>query len=208
MELDISCVYCEIIRIIESKEKYTIDILLYSLGIREIIHEIKQCYIIPFKFIKFISYISSHIECFLDFSLLEHLCRNEIEVKIIFDKYESYDNISSSGSDSDLNDRINKMLVRDAIEINDLINNNFWQNIKDDEYGEISEELILSSKKLFEKLDRNRDGYISATDIIYLYEFQITHPFILNFNFYEIFTILLTTNNNKIDFHKFMIYFV
>src|SRR4029078_8393610 len=136
MEINIICINDELRQIVHNKKYYDNDTVLYALALLEIIEIIKQSHFIPPKFIKYLKHIKKNIYCYIDFDFLNHLSQNKIKVLI------NEENLTNSSSSSDrsnellnLEEKIDRMLKKDSILLNEIIDN---KNFKKDEYGIIN----------------------------------------------------------------------
>ena len=209
MELNINCINKELKRIILNKNKYSTEVILYALGAIELIFQIKKINIIPIKFIKYLKKIKDNMNCYIDFQYLNYISKNKKKIFIKDNSIQlSNSSSSSSSSSSNLNNKIQKMLKEDSILLKKIIKKE-KKSLKMDDYGRIDNYIIKLIKMLFDLLDFNRDGYISALDAIQILKINKKNPFILQNNFDKIIVDLLVFEmNNKIDFYDFYKYII
>src|SRR5437868_6646693 len=122
MELNIDCITNELNKIIINKNKYSNEIVLYALGLIELVFIINKINILPFEFIKYLRKIKNNINCYIDLEYFNYIYKNK---KKIFIKEASPLNSSSSSSliSGNLNDEVEKMLRDDSIKINEIMEN-------------------------------------------------------------------------------------
>lgn len=217
INLDIRCVIREVNKIISNYKKHDTEITLYALGILEIISLAKITNNLSQKIIKYLRFIKNYINCHIDFELLNYIIRNNKKIKLKEDI--SYDNISSASSSLssssnsilsesfDLDEKIAEMLKSDSLYVNKIIDESEYK-INDD-YGTVDIVTINLSKKLFSLLDRNKDGYISASDAIEIIEMSKKNPLIFEFSFSNtMIQLLISQTNNRINFDIFFEYFI
>lgn len=201
IDVNITCIDNELKRIIHYKKHYDCVIILYALATLELIILMKSNNQIHKDFIRFLNVLSECMNCYIDFNFYNYLYNNNVIVMIKYDELESS---SSSSWDMDFSDRINNMIEKDSIVVNTLINSQ--NNAFNDEFGLIDSDLINSFKKLFDLIDYDKDGYISALDAIRLHEISLKYAIIFDYNINSIIINLLTSDNNKIDFIRFMMH--
>lgn len=200
MEINISYISNELNIIIEKHNEYinmyNTEIILYALAAQELINIIKKTRKIPFMFLKIMKYLKGYVNCYIDFDYLMYISRNNIKVMICDD----FDNMIYQPSYSgDIFDRINDMLQKDSELLNNVIDN----NINSDEYGKINRNVINASKKLFNKMDRDKDGYINALDILYISNICEKYILIFENNFIDV-MIQLLISYKYIDYYLFL----
>jgi len=158
--------------------------------------------------IKCLKYLENIINCYIDFKLLKYLAKNK--TKVIINENNSLNSSSSfdfSSSSFDLNEKIEEMLNYDSCIFNEIIKKNSKK--KKDEYGIINDDIIYLSKKLFNLLDKDKDGFISALDAINVIKIIKHYPLIFKHNFDDTIIYLRTSEiKNKIDFDIFFNYFI
>jgi hypothetical protein len=154
MEYNVNNIIDEMDTIIRdrNKNKYTIKILLYALGVKESIENMKMTCKVDQTFVQLLEYLKPHNTHYIDIVFLKYLCLHQKKI-IIKDETlaTSTSSNSASSSQEDLNGAIQKMLVNDSIIINKIIENN---------------NNIIQIKEIFMLLDANQNGYITALDII------------------------------------------
>lgn len=211
--INLECIMIEISKIINKFDlnKFNCNILLYCLGIQESIKIIKMNKRITNEFIFILQKIEKYIVCDIDINFYIYLKKNDVDIDI--DNVNLDMSVSSSTSSStdslNLNTKIEKMLQKDMILLNNLIeSNNVSNNASSDMYGKINSETINLSKKIFNYLDHNKDGFISALDAIKLIDRAKKNPLIFEFDINVILVKLLILFDNKIDFDNFFTYFI
>lgn len=186
MEIDINHINNELNIIINNK-KHTHKIILYALAALELISIIQNTHIIPLKFIKIMEYLKSYMDCYIDFDLLLYIHENKKKV-VLNQDFES----------SNIFDRIDDMLREDA-----EILNTFIGDINKDEYGTIDENVIRITKKLFNIIDNDKDGYIGALDILNLIEICNKYILVFENNFIDALVQILVIRK-RIDYYLFL----
>ena len=196
MEININYIHNELNIIITDNKKHTGKTVLYALAALEIISIIQNTYIIPFQFIKILNYLKNYMNFYIDFDFLLYVYENKRKVILKHNADEELEEFEQSN----IFDNINDMLKKDAEILNSIINNN---NTTNDEYGKIDKNVIKLSKKLFNIIDKDKDGYISALDILHL--IKICNKYILVFenNFIDTMTQILIVHR-KIDYYLFL----
>ena len=210
MNFDINCINIELNNIIKNNKKHNNITILYALAAIEFINIMKKTNNIIYDFIKIMEYLKEQINCYIDFNFLKYVF--EHKKKIIFygdniadslsDNFDSYDSLK-------LSECIDNMLKDDAFLLNTIINKNVFDFTYDeyDEYdGMIDKSVIKLSKRLFDILDKDKDGYINALDTLYIMEMYEKYILLFEYNFIdEILQILII--NGKLDFNLFcMVY--
>lgn len=208
INIDIRCVDDELRNIILNKKKYNNKIILYALACIELIEIIKIEKKIPKKIIKYLNILKDYINCYIDFDFLNHLSKNKITVIIENNDINNIINSDSSNS-LDFNEKLDIMITDDTNMVIELSEGN-GKLINYDYYDQDIDPMTkIQAKKLFNLLDKNKDGVISALDAIYINELALHHPLIFNQQFDELIINLLTSGkNNKIDFNLFLDYFI
>lgn len=205
MELDIKCIDKELNLIISNKKKYCTDVILYALATLELIANIKTTNVISYKFIKFLTYLKNYLECSIDFDFIQYLCNYQKNV-IITENSSNESSLLSSMSDSfteDIQTKIDDMIFNDSTVLHELIEKEITQ-INKDIYGPIDKKTLNLTKRLFNILDFDKDGYISALDAIHILEIIKKYPLMFENNFDDTIVDLLTSDfNKKIDFSSF-----
>ncbi|QKF94228.1 EF-hand domain-containing protein [Fadolivirus algeromassiliense] len=202
MELDIDHISKELKHIITNKRIYNNKIVLHALAVIELITITQETNIISYKFIKYLTYLKHYMKCYIDFDFLYYLYNHKEKIIIKNNLSLSTSSCSSSSSEN-LNTKIEKMFVDDSILLNEIINDS---NIfKNDEYGEMDKRVIKLSKRLFNLIDVDKDGYISALDALHIMEITKKYPLLGESNFDDTIVYLLTSDShNKITFDIFM----
>lgn len=203
MELDINHIDKELQNIVVNKKTYNNEIILHALGMIELITITKETKLITYKFIKYLNYLKHYIKCYIDFDFLFYVCNHKEKVIIKNNLNISCTSLtSSSSSNDDLSDRINKMLKNDSSLLNELVRDD--EIFKQDIYGEIDKKVLKLSKRLFNILDVDKDGFISALDALHIIEITKRYPLLLDNNFDDTIVYLLTSDlHNKITFDVF-----
>ncbi len=208
MKLDISCIYNELNIIINNSTKYSPEIILHVITALELINNLLHVpsddkHIIPYKFIEIIKYLSKYINCYIDFDLITYLC--ETKKKVCF--YLNKDIITNKHCDIqfDIYTAIEDMLIKDNKLLNTIIYDNQFKNQFSDKYGKIDKNVILLSKKLFNSIDKNKNGYLTALDILKLFEISRKRILLFNSEFFDIMTNILIMEK-KIYYYSFLKY--
>jgi len=215
MKLDISHIYDELNIIINNSIDYTLEIILYAVSALDIIeillpvvhndniNNINDKHIIPYKFIEIMKYLTKYMDCYIDFDLITYLCETRKRIRFYLNK-ELVNNKQCSVQ-FNIYTAIEDMLIKDNKLLNTIIYRNRIENQFDDEYGIIDKNVIILSKKMFNSIDKDNNGYLTASDILQL--FKISHKRILLFNnnFFNIMTDILITDK-KIDYYSFLKY--
>jgi hypothetical protein len=203
MEININCIKSELDTIIKNYKKYSNKIILHTLASLELIAIIKKTQIITYDFIKTIRFLSSYMNCYIDINLFDYACNNNKKV-ILYDNSINFGDICMTDSDSSydkLTDKIENMLINDALLLNDIIekDNNFMNK---DEYGNIDSKVISLSKKLFNILDKDKNGLITPLDLLNIIDLFDNDCLIFEYNFIDNLLQSLITQN-FIDFDLF-----
>ncbi len=197
MDLNLTCISSEIYNIINNRKKYDNYTILICLAIRELIIIGKEISILPVEFITYLIYIGNHVQCYIDFELLKYLCDNKKLVKII-DNNELLNLSGSISSSSDeLEIKITRMLNNDSIVINKI--NNLNENNPQNDIA----------RNIFNEIDANNDGLITALDILYIIHNEDDNKSIFNTEIMNsIINLLLSGEYDKINFDLFLsVYF-
>ncbi len=157
MELNFTCINSEISNIIHSRRTYDYYIVLICLVIKDLIKNTKESHELSKNLITYLLRIKDYIDCYVDYDLLVFIYENKKYVTII-DNSELFNinlsgSLSSSGEDLDF--KIIKMLKEDAIILNKLY-----------ELYNINNNKNLLARYIFNLIDSNNDGLISAQDIL------------------------------------------
>lgn len=185
MELNISCIGNELNTIIDAHTQYTNDIILRALAAKELINIIKKTFRIPINFIQIIDYLKNYIDCYIDFDFLLYISRNNKKVILNNDPNDS----------ENLFDKINDMIKKDTELLHDIIG-----DFKNDEYGKIDKDIIAITRKLFDLIDKDKDGYINALDLLRISNME--YILILESDFINIMTKILVLHG-CVDYHSF-----
>ena len=204
MELDIKCINKELNLIISDKKKYCNEVILYALATLELISNTKTTNVISYKFIKFLTYIKNYLNCSVDFDFINYLYT--YQKNVIVDDHVSSESLNSLSSDSygdDIQEKIEEMIKNDSHILCELIEKEA-RTLDKDTYGPIDKKTLNLIKRLFNILDVDKDGYISALDAIRILEISKKYSLIFEYNFDDTIVELLTTSKErKIDFYSF-----
>ena len=156
MRDNINNIVNEVNIIIKNKNKYNVKTILYALGVREQIETMKSTCIIDPIFIQLLEYLKSYISCYIDMDLLKYVCLHKKKIILPDESLTSSNgtNSSASSSQEDLNGAIEKMIISDSIAVNKIIESS----------NDKSKQLF--AEKIFNLLDFDKNGYITALDII------------------------------------------
>ena len=205
MELDIKCINKELNLIISDKKKYCNEVILYALATLELISNTKTTNVISYKFIKFLTYIKTYLNCSIDFDFINYLYTYQKNV-IVDDHHNLTDSSNTSSSDSsndDIQSKIEEMIKNDSHLLCELLEKE-TKALDKDLYGPIDKKTLNLIKRLFNVLDVDQDGYISALDAVHILEITKKYPLIFEHNFDDTIVDLLTSNREKkIDFYSF-----
>lgn len=204
MEFDVKCINKELNNIINNKKKYGNEVILYALATLELISNTKTTNVISYKFIKFLTHIRNYLDCSIDFDFLSYL--HTYQKNVTINDNITSESTSSSFSDSyseDIQSKINGMIESDSFILQELVEKES-NSLDKDIYGPIDKKTIKLIKRLFNILDVDKDGYISALDTIHILEIIKKYPLIFENNFDDTVVELLTSDENKkIDFYSF-----
>jgi len=154
MEYNIYDIISEINIIIKNKKKYTIKTILYALGVKESIDNIKITCVIDQIFIQLLEYLKPEINCYIDIDLFKYYYNNKKKI-LFLDNTATYSPTSSpSSSQEDLQVSINNMIINDSIIFNKIIDINNDKNKQ------------IITQKLFISLDYDKNNYITPLDVI------------------------------------------
>jgi len=196
MELNLTCIIGEIYNIINNRKKYDNYTVLICLAIKELISIGKENKILPPEIITYLIYIENYVHCYIDFELLKCLCDNKKLITIIDnnDMLNLSNSISSSSDDFEV--KITKMLIDDSNTINKIYN--LCENAPNNVFA----------KNIFDEIDNNNDGLISAIDILHMIHNE-SNNFIFESQFMNsIINLLLSSEHDKINFDLFLsVYF-
>ena len=203
LKIDITYIEEEAKYIMLNKISYIDEIILYALAFFETIIIIDNTNKLSDIFIKILYKLQPHIKCCIDFDFLKYVNNTNNNVTLLYNKLDSsnilYNSSNSNYSTVNMEDKINNMLMIDSNLITELLENNDMI-LRNDDYGEINNDVIDKAKELFNLIDINKDGYISAIDII-----QVDKPHQLVFDS-KIINILLLYG--KIDFNQFFMFLI
>ena len=195
MELNFSCINGEISRIINNRNKYDYDVVLLCLVVKEYLMQIKINKIIPKEFIEYLSCIKNYLNCDIDFRLLIILSENDNKVNIIDNSELFCTSLSSSLSSSsgDFDFKITKLLEEDTKNMNKIYE---FYNIHHDKHK--------LAQCIFELIDSDNDGFISALDILIMLHENMNEPFVDDDFKYSIINLIAVNQCNTINFNMFM----
>jgi hypothetical protein len=196
MELNISCIIDELFNIVKDHHNYSTDVVLYSLGLIELVDIVNNINLLPIEFIKYLKKIKNSIKCYIDFDYLYYFYKNK---KSVYIQNINLSSSSSFSSISNLDHEIENMIKDDTQLVNEIVD---YENnlLKIDDYGKINKGLLKIVKLLFDLFDFNQDGYISALDTIKILEINGHYPLLLDCNFERKIVKLLAKENNKVNF--------
>jgi Ca2+-binding EF-hand superfamily protein len=80
-------------------------------------------------------------------------------------------------------------------------------SILKDEYGEITFEMLKDANILFEKFDRNQDGYITPLDVDEILQLMEKYPLSFNCDIIMNMVHFFVFTNMKIEFNEFVLNF-
>lgn len=194
MDINFTCVNSELSNIINHRRNYDYYIVLLCLVVKEYVMKMKTDGIITKDFIKYLLCVDDYLNCDIDFRYLATLCEDGVVVNII-DNSDLYSlSLSSSLSSSDdLDTKITKILKQDLSNINKIYE---LYNVHNDKH--------TLAKCIFEMVDKDDDGYISALDILIMLHDNINEPFVDEDFKYSIINLLSTNQCNAINFDIFM----
>lgn len=202
IKLDISHIYNELNIIITNNKKYLSETILYAIAALEIVNIIEDENIIPFKFIEIMQYLKQYVNCYIDFDLITYICKTNKLVSIDLDKNNYIEKIYDRSYN--IYTEIEDMLKKDNEMLNNIINEK-EDNDEIDEYGKIDKNVIFISKRLFDLIDKNKMGYLTALDILRLLNINNDFILLLNDNFYND-MIYILLRDKKIDYNSFIKY--
>jgi hypothetical protein len=228
--MNINCIKREVNLIINSKNKYSNETILYALAVLELIYIIKSTITIPSKFIEYISILKKYINCNINYDFIRYLQKDKHKLYSFINPPNAEDSNSSnspsrsssdigsyisSKSTASMDELVNELLKRDEQVINEIMSDQLDYNHKNKKYKHIngnnynlsSKDLIKQSKIFFNMIDIDGDGYISANDTIEILKFNRKNPLIFPFDLVGI-VIYLLKDGNKIDFNLFILHFV
>jgi len=189
MEININCISNELNIIMNKHKDYNSKIILYVLAAQELIIIIKKTHMVPFAFLKIMRHLRNYVNCYIDFDFLFYVSHNNKKITWC-DKFK----LLSSDNSADIYD----MLQKDSELLNNIIDNNIYG----DEYGTIDKDVIDISKRLFNIMDRDKDGYINALDVLYISNICEKYVLVFENNFIDI-MIETLINHKFIDFYMF-----
>lgn len=201
MEIDIYCIKNELNKIRDSYiDSY---IILHALAALELIDIIKETNIITWDLIKILRYLQKDINCYIDFDLFNYLYTKK-KIVILKDNNEELDIIEEENLLSqNLQHRINKMLFEDRILLNQLLETH-QISLDKDCYGKLDKNVLDASKRLFDIVDVDKDGYISAMDVVIVIEKYKEHPLIFENDLCNVMVELIVSKRiPRIDFQIF-----
>lgn len=187
MKININYISAELNNIINKYTEYPYKIVLYCLAAQEIIYIIRKTNNIPIMFIKIIEHLKKYLNCYIDFDLLLYVSKNNKKIVLEEDIYD------------DLAERIQDMLVEDSILLDNIISN----NIQKDAYGKVRKNVSNIAHKLFNNMDQNKDGYITAIDIVRISNMCDKYTLIFEHNFIQTMTYILV-KKKYIDYYTFL----
>jgi hypothetical protein len=199
LKFNIKCIEGELQNIILNRPFYNDEIIVYALGFFETVNIIDNTNKLSDIFIKILHKLVPHVNCDLDFNFLKDINDSKKDIMLVHDNLGS--SFLQSSSSGILEDKINTMLVNDSKLINMLVTDNNNIMPKTDDYGNIDDILLANAKKLFDLIDKNHDGFISALDIISID--NNTNKFVFDS---EIINLLLLYG--KIDFNQYFYYLI
>ena len=209
----------EIDIIMKNKKRYDNRIVLYTLALTEWMNIIEKSKRISLEFIRVLRILKSSINCHIDFDILEYLCKKNMDVVFTYGE-EVYPLTRSKGStesslststdgtnmsDIYVNDRITKMVKDDTEKLVSLMSPTI--DVKNDDYGIVDSKTLSLSKEIFNLIDGDKDGKISAIEAIRIIELSKKVPLVFEFDIEEVFVQLLVSSK-PIDFYKFHILLV
>lgn len=156
MNVNVCCISDELTRIINNKNKYGCDVVLYCLSLKELIVQMKRNNNVSQLFIDYLTIIKQHMNCEIDFDFFTFICINIKQVTFTDNEISSMSSSYSSSGSDDLETKITRMLKNDSLLIKDLY----------DKGEKCLDKNLSLTKQLFNLLDKDEDGHISACDII------------------------------------------
>lgn len=197
MEVNISNLVSELNKIIHNHTQYDYRVVLYVLGVCEIFNNA----IFENKLDHRVINLLDHLKRFINIpsNYLRYITENNKSVIISgYDHLFGYQDIWDSSSSTDIEDKINRIISHDKILLDRLVSG---ERVSED----LSEHDLQTKKlinKLFNTIDNNKDGYISAADTIHTLDMCQEFPLILEYNFICL-IINLLVSNIRIDFDMF-----
>lgn len=210
MDFDINCINIELNNIVKNNKRHNNITILYALAAIEFINIMRKTHNVVYDFIKIMEHLKEQMNCYIDFNFLKYVfehkkkiifCDNDIT--ILSDNFNSFDSFDSFDSldENKLSDRIKNMLKDDAFLLNTIIDKNTF-DFTYDEYGKIDKSVIKLSKKLFDILDKDKDGYINALDVLHIIKMYEKYILLFEYNFIDEILQMLVMNG-KLDFNLF-----
>lgn len=186
IDININYLVIEINNIISNKIKYDKLTITFAYAFFEIIDDL---HFINDTFLFILNHLKYYINCTIDFDLYEYIMKHNVEINTTnFISQMSSVLLSSCDSITSLTSQINK----DTYLIHTIIDSNID---------------IKKITDVFNYYDFNKDGLISALDVIlYLKNPQPKKPIIF-FPYINVIINLIYNSYKKIELHEFIYYF-
>ena len=196
ISLEFGCIIKEINEIINNRKKYDNDIVLHALAILELINTMRYTKNINLKLIQFLEHIKIHINCHIDFEQLNYIYDNGKE-------FSFNENVPLNESTDSIIDHIDmnfeEIIEHESELLFSLMNNS------EDSINHLDQTILDLCKTLFDLLDVDKDGYISAIDTLYILKILKKNTLLFGSDYSDIIVHLLTLNKlGKINFETFV----
>lgn len=186
IDININHLVIDINNIIANKYQYSKLTIVYAYSFFEIIEDMHY---IDKTFIFILNYLRNFVKCAIEFEYYEYIMKYKIEVNIYnFISQMSGVLLSSTESLTSLSSNINK----DTLLIHNVLDNN------------INIERMM---EVFDYYDINKDGFISAIDVVLYLSSQHPRNIVVYLPYIPTIINLIYNSYKKIELHEFMYYF-
>lgn len=186
IDININHLVIDINNIIANKYQYDKLTIVYAYAFFEIIDDIHH---IDETFMFVLNYLKNYMKCAIEFDYYEYIMKHRIEINIYnFISQMSGVLLSSTESLTSLSSNINK----DTLLIHTALDNN--TNIE-------------RMMEVFNYYDINKDGFISAIDVVVYLSIPKLHNIVTYLPYIPTIINLIYHSYKKIEPHEFMYYF-
>lgn len=207
MILDISFLVSKLNYILKNHKKYKSKIILYVLGASELLNDSILDETISPQLIDILFYINNHLDD-VNIKKFYNLDQSKHVFIVGYNDLFGYDS-SNKFSPENIEEKIDEMIKNDKKLLNKLIDDehNINSSLSDNNNDDSSDIVYLLASKLFNIIDYDGNGYITAMDVINILNICNWYPLLSEFNFINLVIELLLVYT-KIDFINFYNFFI
>ncbi len=200
MILDITFLVLKLNYILKNHKKYKSKIVLYVLGASELLNDSILDEKISPQLVEILLYIDSRVKIDLPYKV-NNLGQNKQVFVVGYNDLFGYDAFNIFSSEN-IEEKIDEMIKSDKKLLDKLIDDE--HNINNDNSNN---NIYMLTDKLFNFIDYDGNGYITAIDVINILNVCHGYPLIFEFNFINLVVELLLVYT-KIDFINFYKFFI